>query len=153
MRALLQRVTHGQVDVAGRSVGRIGQGLVILLGVGRGDGEAQAERLAQKVVHLRIFNDEQGRFNRSLLDVGGGALVVSQFTLYADARKGRRPSFTDAADPAEAARLCDYFIEQLGRLGVAPVETGEFGAAMAVTIHNDGPVTIWLDTAELGAGG
>ncbi len=152
MRALLQRVTHGQVDVAGQTVGRIDHGLVILLGVGHGDTAAEADRLAHKIVHLRIFNDEQGKFNRSLLDVGGHALVVSQFTLYADARKGRRPSFTDAADPADAARLCEHFTDQLRRLGVPRVETGEFGAMMAVTIHNDGPVTIWLDTADMAAG-
>jgi D-tyrosyl-tRNA(Tyr) deacylase len=149
MRALIHRVTHGQVDVAGRTVGRIDHGLVILLGVGKVDTEAEVDHLAHKIVHLRIFNDEQGKFNRSLLDVGGAALVVSQFTLYADARKGRRPSFTDAADPGDAARLCDRFTDQLRRLGVSPVQTGQFGAAMAVTIHNDGPVTIWLDTADL----
>lgn len=152
MRALIQRVTHGQVDAAGQTIGRIDSGLVILLGVGHGDTAAEADRLAHKIAHLRIFNDEQGRFNRSLLDVGGGALVVSQFTLYADARKGRRPSFTDAAEPAEATRLCDHFTDQLRRLGVARVETGRFGATMAVTIHNDGPVTIWLDTADMGHG-
>ncbi len=142
MRALLQRVTHGQVDIDGQTVGRIGCGLVILLGVGEGDGPEQVDRLAHKIIHLRIFNDEQGKFNRSLLDVGGQALVVSQFTLYADARKGRRPSFTQAAPPDRARELCDLFARRLGELGVAGVETGRFGAAMHVQIHNDGPVTL-----------
>ncbi len=149
MRVLLQRVSKGSVSVDGSVVGRIGHGLVMLVGVGRDDTEADADKLAEKSVHLRIFNDEQGKFNRSLLDVGGGALVVSQFTLYADARRGRRPSFTDAAPPERAAPLCDYFADRLRSLGVANVATGTFGAKMAVEVHNDGPVTIWLDTAEL----
>lgn len=149
MRVLLQRVSKGSVSVDGSVVGRISHGLVMLVGVGRDDTEADADKLAEKSVHLRIFNDEQGKFNRSLLDVGGGALVVSQFTLYADARRGRRPSFTDAASPERAAPLCDYFVNRLRRLGVANVATGTFGAMMAVEVHNDGPVTIWLDTAEL----
>ncbi|MEE9212572.1 MAG: D-aminoacyl-tRNA deacylase, partial [Phycisphaeraceae bacterium] len=113
MRVLLQRVGKGSVSVDGSVVGRIGHGLVMLVGVGRDDTEADADKLADKSVHLRIFNDEQGKFNRSLLDVGGGALVVSQFTLYADARRGRRPSFTDAAPPERAAPLCDYFADRL----------------------------------------
>lgn len=149
MRALIQRVTHASVTVQGDRVGVIGHGSVILLGVGDGDTTRQADLLAEKIAHLRVFNDEQGKFNRSLLDVGGGALVVSQFTLYADARRGRRPSFTGAARPQVAAPLCDHFVQKLRSLGVSPVATGVFGAAMHVKIHNDGPVTIWLDTDEL----
>lgn len=149
MRVLLQRVTAGSVTVEGRVVGKIGPGLVLLLGVGQGDGEAQVDRLAEKVAHLRIFSDAQGKFNLSLLDVGGQALVVSQFTLYADARKGRRPSFTDAAPPALAQPLCERFAQKLQSLGVAHMAMGEFGAHMHVDIQNDGPVTIWLDSADL----
>jgi len=149
MRVLLQRVTAGSVSVDGKVVGQIGHGYVLLVGVGHGDDETNADRLAEKIVHLRVFNDEAGKFNRSLLDVGGGALVISQFTLFADARKGRRPSFTDAARPELAKPLCDYFADRLRALGVTRVETGEFGAAMHVEIHNDGPVTIWLDSREL----
>ena len=148
MRAILQRVTRGQVVVGGRVVGRVGCGYVVLLGVGPRDDEAAARKLAEKVAHLRVFNDEVGKFNRSLLDVGGGALVVSQFTLYADARKGRRPSFTDAAPPELARPLWLHFAECLRGLGVADVQLGEFGASMQVEIHNDGPVTIWLDTDD-----
>jgi D-tyrosyl-tRNA(Tyr) deacylase len=150
MRALLQRVTSAGVTIDGQAVGRIGAGLAVLLGVGEGDTRVQADKLAEKVVHLRIFKDAQGKFNLSLLDVQGGVLVVSQFTLYADSRKGRRPSFSDAARPEIAAPLCDYFAERLKQLGVAEVATGRFGAHMQVEIHNDGPVTIWLDSAELG---
>jgi D-tyrosyl-tRNA(Tyr) deacylase len=147
MRALLQRVTKGTVSVKAAVVGEVAHGYVILLGVGEGDTQAEADKLAEKIVHLRVFNDEQGKFNRSLLDVRGGALVVSQFTLYADSRKGRRPNFTGAAPPATASPLCDYFTQRLRDLGVPHVATGVFGASMQVAIHNDGPVTIWLDTA------
>jgi D-tyrosyl-tRNA(Tyr) deacylase len=151
MRALVQRVTQGAVRVEGEVVGRIGAGLVIFVGVGDRDGEAEAAFLAGKVAALRIFGDEAGRFNRSLLDVGGGALVVSQFTLYADARKGRRPSFVHAAAPERAEQLVEAFVAALRAAGVA-VETGRFRAVMSVEIHNDGPVTIWLDTDELRRG-
>ncbi len=150
MRVLLQRVTAGSVVVEGQTVGTVDHGYVALLGVGPGDTPELARKLAEKLVHLRVFNDEQGKFNRSLLDVAGGVLVVSQFTLYADARKGRRPSFTDAAPPDRARPLCDHFVQCLRALGVPRVETGQFGAHMQVEIHNDGPVTIWLDSAELG---
>ncbi len=150
MRVLLQRVSRGKVSVDGRVVGEIAGGLVLLVGVGRGDGPGEVDKLASKVVNLRIFRDEQGKINRSLLDVDGQVLAVSQFTLYADARKGRRPSFTDAAPPEEASALFDAFVARLRELGVARVETGVFGAMMDVEIHNDGPVTIWLDSADLG---
>lgn len=150
MRVLLQRVTRGRVAVGDRTVGAIGAGLVLLVGVADGDDEAIATRMAEKIVNLRIFADEQGRFNRSLLDVSGEVLVVSQFTLFADCRKGRRPSFDGAGRPEVAKPLCDFFAEELRRLGVTRVETGEFGAMMQVEIHNDGPVTIWLDSEEMG---
>ena len=144
MRLVLQRVRSGRVLVAGHAIAEIGQGFVILLGVGPGDGEAQARTLCEKIANLRVFEDEQGKMNRSLLEVGGQALVVSQFTLYADTRKGRRPSFTDAALPEIARPLVERFAEMLRELGV-PTQTGEFGAHMLVEIANDGPVTIWLD--------
>lgn len=146
MRALLQRVTHGSVRVAGSVVGEIGQGLVVLLGVGESDTEAVARKLAEKIARLRIFNDDQGKFNLSLLDIEGEALVISQFTLYADTRRGRRPSFIDAAEPGVAEPLCDRLTYELAELGVRKVATGQFGAMMKVEIHNDGPVTVWLDT-------
>ena len=149
MRALLQRVRQASVSIEGRVEGAIEGGLVILLGVGDGDTEAQADTLAHKIVHLRIFGDADSKFNLSLLDCGGQVLVVSQFTLYADARKGRRPSFSGAARPERAEPLCDYFTQTLRCLGVAKVATGRFGAMMQVEIHNDGPVTIWLDSDEL----
>lgn len=151
MRALLQRVTKGSVAVDGETIGAVGRGYVILLGIGEGDGETEADRLAEKVVHLRLFLNDAGKFDKSLLDVGGEALVISQFTLYADARKGRRPGFTGAARPEVAEPLCDYFAGRLRALGVRRVETGRFGASMAVEIHNDGPVTVMLDTADLPA--
>jgi D-tyrosyl-tRNA(Tyr) deacylase len=144
MRALLQRVRSGKVIVEGGTLAQIGRGLVVLLGVGHGDGEAQAAFLAEKTAHLRIFEDEQGKTNLSVLDVQGEVLVVSQFTLFADTRKGRRPSFTDAAPPEAAAPLVDRFIELLRGHGV-PAQSGRFGAHMLVEIHNDGPVTIWLE--------
>jgi D-tyrosyl-tRNA(Tyr) deacylase len=144
MRVVLQRVSRGRVTVDGRVAAEIGRGAVLLVGVGHGDGDPQIEYLAEKIANLRIFEDEAGKMNLSLLDVGGAVLVVSQFTLYADIRKGRRPSFTDAALPEAASPLVDRFAERLGRLGV-PVQTGEFGAHMLVEIHNDGPVTIVLE--------
>jgi len=146
MKAVLQRVTRGSVTIEGETVGAIGPGYVILLGVREGDTEEQARWLANKVANLRVFADEADRFNRSLLDIEGAALVVSQFTLYGDARRGRRPSFSHAAPPSEAAPLVDRFCELLGEAGVTKVETGRFGAMMQVEIHNDGPVTIILDT-------
>ena len=148
MRALVQRVSRGAVRVEGETVGAINAGLVVLVGVGAGDSEAEADFLASKVAGLRIFSDAEGRFNLSLVDVAGAALVVSQFTLYADARKGRRPSFVHAAAPELAETLVARFAATLGGLGVT-VATGRFHSHMAVEIHNDGPVTIWLDTAEL----
>ncbi|HSK65308.1 MAG TPA: D-aminoacyl-tRNA deacylase [Anaerolineales bacterium] len=144
MRALLQRVSRANVTVEDKVISRIGKGLVILLGVGHGDGEAQASYLAEKIANLRVFEDEQGKTNLSILDVSGEAIVVSQFTLYADTRKGRRPSFIDAALPDVAAPLVDRFVELLRSHGV-PTQTGQFGAHMEVEIHNDGPVTIWLE--------
>lgn len=150
MRALIQRVSHASVTVAsvpqgeGQVISKIDKGLLILLGVGHQDGEEQARFLAEKIANLRIFEDEQGKTNLSVLDVKGEAIVVSQFTLYADARKGRRPSFTDAAVPGVAAPLVDRFVELLRGQGV-PTQTGKFGAHMSVEIHNEGPVTIWLE--------
>ncbi len=144
MRVLLQRVCQGRVTVEGRPVAEIGPGLVILVGVTTGDGEAEIDYLVKKIAHLRIFEDEQGKLNRSILDVGGEAIVVSQFTLYADTRKGRRPSFTRAAPPQIASPLVDRFTERLAQEGV-PTQTGEFGAHMLVEILNDGPVTIWIE--------
>ncbi|MBP8974792.1 MAG: D-tyrosyl-tRNA(Tyr) deacylase [Anaerolineae bacterium] len=149
MRAVLQRVQSGAVRVDGEIVGAIEHGFVILVGVGHGDGEAQAQWLARKIAGLRVFEDADGKFNRSLLDVGGGCLVVSQFTLYADARKGRRPSFTAAAPPEVAEPLIAHFADMLRQAGVQRVAMGVFGARMQVEIHNDGPVTIWLDTDVL----
>jgi D-aminoacyl-tRNA deacylase len=144
MRALLQRVSKASVTVEGKVISQIGKGLVVLLGIGHGDGEEQAAFLAEKVANLRIFGDEQGKTNLSVLDVKGEAIVVSQFTLYADSHKGRRPSFTDAALPAVAEPLVDRFVELVRGHGV-PTQTGQFGAHMLVEIHNDGPVTIWLE--------
>lgn len=147
MRALLQRVSRAEVRVGGEVVGGIDHGLAVLLGVGRDDREAEALALARKVAKLRIFEDDEGRMNRSLLDVGGAALVVSQFTLYADARRGNRPSFTKAAPPEAADAVYRSFATALEEHGV-PVSTGTFRAMMEVELVNDGPVTIWLDTAE-----
>jgi D-tyrosyl-tRNA(Tyr) deacylase len=149
MRVVIQRVSQGRVSVEGQVVGEIGPGLVILLGAGHGDGQPEADRLANKVANLRIFADAQGKTNLSILDVGGEALVISQFTLYADCRKGRRPSFVHAAAPDVAAPLVDYFADRLRQAGVRHVETGEFGAMMLVEIHNDGPFTIVLDSDDL----
>jgi D-aminoacyl-tRNA deacylase len=147
VRALLQRVSRAEVRVDGATVGEIGRGMVVLVGVAPDDDEAVATGLARQVAELRIFADEEGRTNRSLLDVGGGALVVSQFTLFADTRRGRRPGFSGAAPPDQAERLYERFATALGGLGV-PVATGRFGASMSVELVNDGPFTIWLDTAE-----
>jgi D-tyrosyl-tRNA(Tyr) deacylase len=144
MRALLQRVSKASVTVDGQTISEIGNGLLILLGIGHGDGEEQAKFLSEKIANLRIFEDTQGKTNLSVLDVKGAALVVSQFTLYADTRKGRRPSFIDAALPDAAAPLVTRFAELLRAQGV-PTQTGQFGAHMEVEIHNDGPVTIWLE--------
>jgi D-tyrosyl-tRNA(Tyr) deacylase len=149
VRAVIQRVREGRVSVEGATVGRIGPGLVILLGAGHGDGQAEADWLADKIANLRIFADAEGKTNLSVLDVGGEALVISQFTLYADCRKGRRPSFIHAALPDVAAPLVDYFAGRLRQAGLSRVETGEFGAMMLVEIHNDGPFTIVLDTDDL----
>src|SRR6266568_4368858 len=148
MRALLQRVSHASVTVDGNVVGQIGQGLLVLLGVGQDDSEVQVKTLADKIVHLRIFGDDEGKINRSLLDIGGQALVVSQFTLYADVRKGRRPSFTDAAPPSLAEPLVERFKDALATYGLK-VEGGVFGAYMEVELINSGPVTIWMDSEEL----
>ena len=144
MKAVLQRVARASVRVGDEVVGEIGQGLLVLLGVARGDGAEQAARLAAKTARLRVFEDAAGRFDRSLLDTDGEVLVVSQFTLLGDTAKGNRPSFTDAAPPAEAEPLYEAFCAELRALGVR-VETGRFGARMAVDLVNDGPVTLTLD--------
>ncbi|HQF61448.1 MAG TPA: D-aminoacyl-tRNA deacylase [Anaerolineaceae bacterium] len=144
MKAVIQRVTRGSVTIEGRRVAEIDLGLVILLGVGPGDDEEKARLLARKIAMLRIFGDENGKMNLSVLDVNGAVIVVSQFTLYADTRKGHRPAFTDAAPPEIARPLCDRFTDLLREQGV-PVQTGEFGAHMQVEIQNDGPVTILLE--------
>lgn len=147
MRALLQRATRAEVRVDAELVGSIEEGLVILLGVGHDDTEATAIELARRVADLRIFRDDEGRTNRSLLETGGSALVVSQFTLYADTRRGRRPGFTKAGPPELAERLWRTFAATLEGLGIT-VATGRFGAEMSVALVNDGPFTIWLDTED-----
>ncbi len=144
MRVLLQRVNCSRVSVEGRVIAEIKSGLVLLLGISPDDGDEQIHYLTQKIANLRIFEDADGKLNRSILEVGGEALVISQFTLYADTRKGRRPSFTDAARPEDAYPLVARFVERLAAEGV-PTKTGEFGAHMLVEIHNDGPVTIWME--------
>jgi len=141
---VIQRVTRASVSIDGEIVGEIGPGLVVLLGIGKDDAEEDARWLAKKVAALRIFADHEGKFNRSILEIGGSALVVSQFTLYGDARKGRRPSFSKAAPPEMAEPLCDLFVDFLRAEGLE-VATGRFGAMMLVKIHSDGPVTIWLE--------
>lgn len=148
MRALIQKVSQANVKVEGEIRGSIGRGFLILLGVGQQDTVRQAEWLADKVINLRIFEDEQGKMNLSLLEVGGEALVVSQFTLFADCRKGRRPSFTQAARPEVAVPLYEHFVDQL-RAKLPKVATGVFQTHMDVSLNNDGPVTLWLDTADL----
>lgn len=147
MRLVVQRVKRGRVSVDGRTVAEIGRGVVILVGVGRGDGEAEARWLAAKCAGLRIFEDAQGKTNLSLQEVGGEALVVSQFTLYADTRKGRRPSFLDAALPEQAEPLVRLFAQTLAAQGV-PTQTGQFGARSLVEIDNDGPLTILLERGD-----
>lgn len=149
MKAVLQRVRQGRVTVAEEVVGEIGQGYVILLGITHGDGPAEIEKLAEKTAHLRVFEDAQGKMNLSALDTAAEMLVISQFTLLAEAKKGRRPSFTQAAPPDIAAPLVEQFAAHLRTLGVKKVATGIFGATMLVTIENDGPVTIILDTDHL----
>jgi D-tyrosyl-tRNA(Tyr) deacylase len=148
VRALLQRVARASVSTGGTEIASIGPGLVVFLGVGQDDDGAAADALAAKVAELRIFRDVDGRTNRSLLDTGGRALVVSQFTLYADTSRGRRPGFTDAAEPALAEQLYQRFAAALRDAGVRDVQTGSFGAEMAVELVNDGPFTIWLDSAR-----
>jgi D-aminoacyl-tRNA deacylase len=148
MRALLQRVTSASVTVDERIVGQIEQGLLILLGIGHNDSALDIKNLVHKIVHLRIFGDDEGKMNHSLLDVGGKALVVSQFTLYADMRKGRRPSFTEAAPPTLAEPLVERFKDAIASYGIH-VEGGVFGADMKVNLLNDGPVTLWLDSEQL----
>ncbi|MHC1740326.1 MAG: D-aminoacyl-tRNA deacylase [Anaerolineaceae bacterium] len=144
MRAVVQRVNYGQVTIDGKTVAKIGKGAVILLGIGPQDDAVKTALLAKKISMLRIFEDDQEKMNLSLLDIAGEAIVVSQFTLYADTRKGNRPSFTDAAKPELASPLVDQFVEELRKLGV-PTQTGVFGAHMLVALENDGPVTICLD--------
>lgn len=148
MRALVQRVERAQVDVGGRTTGKVGRGLLVFLGVGQADTDAEARLLWGKLSGLRVFEDTAGKTNLSLSDVGGQVLVVSQFTLYADCRHGRRPSFTQAGAPGEARRLYELFCS-LVRESTGDVQTGEFGADMRVSLVNDGPFTLWLDTDEL----
>lgn len=149
MRAVIQRVASASVAVDDTTVARIGRGVLVLVGVARGDTEHEASSLARKIADLRIFPDDDGRFDRSLLDISGAALVVSQFTLLADVRRGRRPSFADAAPPEVAEPLVEAFARALRDVGVGQVETGRFGAAMQVALVNDGPVTIVVDTEDL----
>ena len=144
MRALLQRVTEAEVRVAGAVIGRTGPGLLVLVCAMQTDTEAEADALASRIAKQRIFRDEKGRMNRSVVDVGGSALVVSQFTLAADTDRGNRPGFSRAAGPEDGRRLYERFAESLGR--IIPVETGQFGADMAVSLINDGPVTIWIES-------
>jgi D-tyrosyl-tRNA(Tyr) deacylase len=146
VRIVVQRVAEAQVSVADKTIGSISRGLLLLVGIGRGDGEVDLRKLAGQIVELRIFSDVSGKMNLSLRDVGGEALVVSQFTLCADVRRGRRPSFTDAAPPGEAESLLEAFVSALRAEGI-PVRTGIFGAKMTVRLTNDGPVTFVLDVA------
>ena len=148
MRAVIQRVSRASVTVDGQVVGAIGRGFLVLLGVTHNDGRAEADWLSRKIAGLRIFEDDAGKMNLSLADVGGAVLVVSQFTLYGDARKGRRPDFLQAARPEVAEPLVDYFVNELRSAGL-PVETGRFRAIMDVALVNDGPATLWLDTADV----
>jgi D-tyrosyl-tRNA(Tyr) deacylase len=141
---VIQRVNYGRVTIEGRVTADIGKGLVILLGIGPGDDAEKSTALAKKIAQLRIMEDARGKMNLSILDTGGSAVVVSQFTLFADTRKGNRPSFTEAAPPQIASPLVDHFVAQLRGFGI-PVQTGEFGAHMLVALENDGPVTIWIE--------
>ena len=147
MRAVVQRVTEARVEVAGERVGEIGAGLLVLLGVARDDTRDDADYLADKIVNLRVFDDDEGKMNRSLSESGGAVLVVSQFTLYGDVRRGRRPSYSDAAEPEKANQLYEYFVERVRSFGVK-VETGIFQAMMKVSLTNDGPVTILVDSRK-----
>ena len=147
MRAVIQRVASAEVTVDGRSTGKIGKGLLVFVGVGKGDGEADISYLSSKIPDLRIFEDHSGKFNLSLKDVGGELLIVSQFTLFGDCRKGRRPSFSDAEDPGVAKVLYEQLVERMKRQGI-PVHTGEFQADMEVHLVNDGPVTLLLDSKQ-----
>lgn len=151
MRAVVQRVTYSRVDVNGTVAGQIEGGLLVLLGVAKGDAAGDAEHLASKIVQLRIFSDEEGKMNRSLLDTGGAMLAVSQFTLYADTRKGRRPSFDAAAPPEQARELYERFVAAVRAAGVR-CETGQFQAHMTVTLVNDGPVTLIVDSPTQSGG-
>ncbi|ODN30816.1 D-aminoacyl-tRNA deacylase [Fervidobacterium thailandense] len=148
MRAVVQRVDRAAVRVDGQVVGQIDRGFLVLLGVGKGDSLEDVKYLAEKIVNLRVFDDEQGKMNLSLLDVGGQMLIVSQFTLYGDCRRGRRPSYSDSAPPDVAKELYEAFIEEVKKFGV-PVQTGVFAAHMLVEIHNNGPVTLLLDSKKL----
>lgn len=147
MRVVLQRVTQGDVQIDGKVVGKTGSGYVALVGFTHTDGEQQIDELINKIIHLRVFSDEEGAMNRSLLDIGGSILSISQFTLYASTKKGRRPSFVDAMKPEQATKLYDLFNQKLREQNI-PVETGVFGADMKVTLTNDGPVTILLESRE-----
>ena len=148
MRAVVQRVTSSSVEVENNIVGEIGPGLLVLLGVARDDDVGDADYLAEKIINLRIFTDDEGKMNRSLLEIAGAMLAVSQFTIFGDARKGRRPSYIEAAEPEKANALYQYFVERVRALGVN-VETGIFQATMKVSLVNDGPVTILLDSNKL----
>jgi D-tyrosyl-tRNA(Tyr) deacylase len=147
LRALIQRVSQASVSVGGQSVAAIKQGFVIFIGVGKGDSEDDARHLAEKIANLRVFADDSGKFNLSILDIAGEVLVVSQFTLFASTRKGRRPSFSDAAPPEVAEPLVDTFVQLVHAAGLR-VDTGRFQQYMQVEIHNDGPVTIFIDSSE-----
>lgn len=149
MKALIQRVSRASVSVGDTQIAAINQGLLILLGVGEHDKSDNVVQLVEKIIHLRIFSDEKGKMNQSLCEINGAVLLVSQFTLFADTRRGRRPSFIHAAKPDIAQKLYEFFKEELARQGVKKVVTGEFGAYMQVSLVNDGPVTIMLDTEEL----
>jgi len=148
MRAVIQRVTEAYVEVSNEIVGEIGAGFLVLIAVGRDDASTDADYLAEKIVNLRVFDDDEGKMNRSLLEAGGSMLVVSQFTLYGDVRRGRRPSYSDAAEPERANQLYEYFVGRVRLLGVK-VETGVFQAMMKVSLTNEGPVTILLDSRKM----
>jgi D-tyrosyl-tRNA(Tyr) deacylase len=149
MRAVIQRATHSGVTINGEIKGKINKGFCILLGIGNDDSMEEVDYLASKIVNLRVFEDENGKLNLSIMDIKGEVLIISQFTLYADCAKGRRPSFINAAPPVKAIPLYEAFIKKIGELGIENVQTGEFGADMKVEILNDGPVTIIMDTKEM----